>query len=127
MLGVGGFGLTYLATTPTSTSRSRSRSTCRRFRAAQRRPVGAAEVGSAAQQTFKWGLKRFLDESRTLASFRHPNIVRVMRFFEANQTAYMVMEFVAGESLNDWIKQRRPLERGAAARDRACRCSTDSR
>jgi serine/threonine protein kinase len=32
-----------------------------------------------------------------------------MRLFEANQTAYMVMEFVAGNALNDWIKTRRPL------------------
>jgi serine/threonine protein kinase len=32
-----------------------------------------------------------------------------MRFFEANQTAYMVMEFVAGKALNEWIKTRRPL------------------
>src|SRR4029077_4095668 len=57
-----------------------------------------------------WGLSRFLDESRTLASFRHPNIVRVLRFFEANSTAYMVMEFVAGQPLGEWIRSRRPLE-----------------
>jgi serine/threonine protein kinase len=50
-----------------------------------------------------------MDESRTVASFRHPNIVRVMRFFEANGTAYMVMEFVEGAALGDWIKTRRPL------------------
>ncbi|HWA37737.1 MAG TPA: protein kinase, partial [Burkholderiales bacterium] len=53
--------------------------------------------------------RRFLDESRTLASFRHPHIVRVMRFFEANGSAYMVMEFVEGAPLGDWIKPRRPL------------------
>jgi len=37
--------------------------------------------------TFAWGLARFLNESRTLATFRHPNIVRVMRFFQANNKA----------------------------------------
>ena len=69
-------------------------------------------IRSRSEQTlekFTWGRNRFLDESRTLASFRHPNIVRVMRFFEANQTAYMVMEFVAGQPLNEWIKTRRPV------------------
>jgi len=64
-------------------------------------------------EIFDWGKRRFLDESRTLASFRHPNIVRVMRFFEANGTAYMVMEFVEGAPLSDWIKTRRPLAEGA--------------
>jgi hypothetical protein len=48
-------------------------------------------------------------EAKTLASFRHPNIVRVMRFFEANHTGYMVMEFVEGKPLPDWIGPRRPL------------------
>jgi serine/threonine protein kinase len=59
--------------------------------------------------TFGWGKQRFMDESRTVASFRHPNIVRVLRFFEANGTAYMVMEFVEGAALNEWIKVRRPV------------------
>jgi serine/threonine protein kinase len=43
----------------------------------------------------------------------------VMRFFEANGSAYMVMEFVDGAALPDWIKPRRPLpylELGALAR-----------
>src|SRR5262249_7836643 len=60
-------------------------------------------------EDFMWGKRRFLDESRTIASFRHPNIVRVMRFFEAKGSAYMVMEYVEGDSLPDWIKPRRPL------------------
>src|SRR4029077_17430401 len=59
-------------------------------------------------ESFKWGLPRFPAEARTLASFRHPNIVRVLRFFEANRTAYMVMEFVAGQPLGEWIRSRRP-------------------
>src|SRR5262249_43701538 len=46
-------------------------------------------------------------------SFRHPNIVRVLRFFEANRTAYMVMEFVAGQPLGEGIRSRRALDQGA--------------
>lgn len=52
------------------------------------------------------GLRRFLKEARTLASFRHPNIVRVTRFFEANGTAYMVMEYERGQSLREWRRSR---------------------
>src|SRR5207245_2845455 len=66
-------------------------------------------------EIFGWGKRRFLDESRTLASFRHANIVRVMRFFEANGTAYMVMEFVEGAPLPDWVIARRPLAEAQVA------------
>ena len=48
------------------------------------------------------GLDDFLVEARTLATFRHPNIVRVSRFFEANRTAYMVLEYERGQSLKQW-------------------------
>ena len=108
-LGVGGFGVTYLATDANlnlkvaikeylpSDAATRGEDHCVRAKSAE------------ALEQLNWGRTRFLEESRTLASFRHPNIVRVMRFFEANQTAYMVMEFVAGEPLHQWIKTRRPL------------------
>ena len=68
-----------------------------------------ARTGPADGEAFDWGLRRFLDEARTLASFHHPNIVRVMRFFEANHTAYMVMECVEGQPLSTWMNDRRPL------------------
>ncbi len=51
------------------------------------------------EEGYKWGLERFLLEARTLAKFSHPNIVRVLRYFEANATAYMVMDYERGDSL----------------------------
>ena len=48
---------------------------------------------------YKWGLERFLLEARTLAKFSHPNIVRVLRYFEANATAYVVMDYEHGDPL----------------------------
>lgn len=42
--------------------------------------VGWRDVFAA---DFQWGLERFLDEARTLARFQHPNIIRVLHFFEA--------------------------------------------
>ena len=59
---------------------------------------------------YRVGLDGFLAEARVLATFRHPHIVRVNRFFEANNTAYMVMDYERGEPLRDWIKQHGPLE-----------------
>jgi serine/threonine protein kinase len=54
-------------------------------------------------KTFQWGRSNFLQEARTLARFEHPSIVRVTRVFEANSTAYMVMRFEKGQSLDDWL------------------------
>ncbi|MGH8495402.1 MAG: protein kinase domain-containing protein [Gammaproteobacteria bacterium] len=55
------------------------------------------------RETFAWGLKRFIDEARALARFRHPNIVAVMQFLEANGTAYLVMEYEEGRNLEAWL------------------------
>ena len=46
----------------------------------------------------------FLQEARTLATFSHPNIVRVARVFEAHNTAYMVLDFEEGPSLEKWLR-----------------------
>ncbi|HJU30911.1 MAG TPA: serine/threonine-protein kinase, partial [Hyphomicrobiaceae bacterium] len=55
------------------------------------------------RQTFEWGRSNFIKEARTLARFEHPSIVRVSRVFEANSTAYMVMSFERGRSLESWL------------------------
>ncbi|MCP5150748.1 MAG: protein kinase [Ectothiorhodospiraceae bacterium] len=48
---------------------------------------------------YKWCLDRFVGEAQVLAHFKHPNIVRVARFFPANGTAYIIMDFEYGQSL----------------------------
>jgi serine/threonine protein kinase/HAMP domain-containing protein len=57
------------------------------------------------QEFYQNGLDSFLVEARTLATFRHRHIVRVARFFEANKTAYMVLEYERGQSLKSWRKK----------------------
>jgi serine/threonine protein kinase len=58
---------------------------------------------------YRWGLDRFLLEARTLAKFSHPGIVRVLRYFEAHATAYMVMDYERGESLKAVLAKRATL------------------
>ncbi len=55
------------------------------------------------EKHFKWGLRRFIREAKTLAKFRHPSIVRVHRVFEENDTAYIVMEYVTGSNMEAWL------------------------
>ena len=54
---------------------------------------------------FRWGMDRFIKEARNLVKFKHPNIVRVMSVFQANNTAYMVMEFEEGLDLRSALRQ----------------------
>lgn len=52
---------------------------------------------------FRHGLKCFFDEGLSLAKIDHKNIVRVLNFFRANGTVYMVMQYERGKSLQDYI------------------------
>ncbi|MGA2550474.1 MAG: serine/threonine-protein kinase [Burkholderiaceae bacterium] len=60
--------------------------------------------------TFRIGLKCFFEEGRALARILHPNVVRVVNFFRANETVYMVMQYEQGRSLQEHILRHR--ERG---------------
>jgi serine/threonine protein kinase len=55
---------------------------------------------------------RFLREAQTLVHFRHPNIVRAHRMFEANQTAYIVLDYEQAETFDAWLSglRRRPTQ-----------------
>ena len=54
-------------------------------------------------EEFEHGRRDFLFEARRLARFKHPNIVGVSRFLKANNTAYIVMNFIPGRSLLEWL------------------------
>ncbi len=112
VLGTGGFGLTYLATDANLNLKVALKEYLPGDFAARNADNTIEPKSDSVKDSFQWGLQRFMDEAKTLASFRHPHIVRVMRFFEANHTGYMVMEFVEGQPLPDWIAMRRPLARG---------------
>ena len=58
---------------------------------------------SADAEHFRYGLEQFLLEARTLAQFDHPNVVRVRTFFQENGTAYLVMDYLQGNSLHDHL------------------------
>ncbi|EDN69507.1 conserved hypothetical protein [Beggiatoa sp. PS] len=57
------------------------------------------------ENTFNQGLQLFIEEARNLAKFDHPNIVRVINFFEENQTGYMVMDYLEGLNPIDFLKK----------------------
>lgn len=101
LLGVGGFGMVY-----------------RGYDHTLHRPVAIKEympsalVGrdaslaltarsTADTQPFQTGLQSFMEEARLLARFEHPSLVKVYRFWEANNTAYMAMPLYEGMTLKE--------------------------
>ena len=57
--------------------------------------------------TFRYGLKCFFEEGKSLARLSHPNVVRVLNFFRANETVYLVMRYERGRTLQEHILARR--------------------
>jgi serine/threonine protein kinase len=107
VLGAGGFGITYRAR-DVNLEKDVALKEYLPGDLAMRGADGKVVAQSTeAESGYAWGLDRFLLEARTLAKFSHPHIVRVLRYFEANATAYMVMDYEKGEALKA-VLQRAP-------------------
>ncbi|MDO8976574.1 protein kinase [Reyranella sp.] len=105
LIGHGGFGITYRAF-DTQLAKFVAIKEYMPVEFATRRADGqVAPRGSRFADDFTWGRERFLDEARALARFRHVHIVPVLRYFEANGTAYTVMEFEDGHSVAQLLRQ----------------------
>ena len=104
VLGVGGFGVTYLAEHITLGQQAVIKEYLpNEF--AVREGATVHPKSEADRADFEWGLQRFLDEAQTLARFEHRNVVRVRDYFEANRTAYIVMDYEEGEPLDRLLER----------------------
>lgn len=65
------------------------------------------QIDEEYQAAFRYGMKCFFEEGRSLARLMHPNVVRVLNFFRANGTVYMVMQFERGRTLQDFIQRNK--------------------
>ena len=105
VLGQGGFGIVYAATDTHLNSRVVIKEYLPEDLAYRAADDSVSPRADQDQDHYQDGLDDFLVEARTLATFRHPNIVRVARFFEANRTAYIVLEYERGQSLKQWRRR----------------------
>ncbi|MEO8060295.1 MAG: serine/threonine-protein kinase [Burkholderiales bacterium] len=100
LIGEGGFGIVYLAFDVSLQRRVAIKEYLPASMASRANTSMAVVVKSARhQETFALGLKSFLNEARLLARFDHPSLVKVYRFWEENNTAYMVMPYYEGPTL----------------------------
>ncbi len=77
------------------------------------------------QPLYRLGLKSFFEEGRSLAQISHPSVVSVLNFFRENETVYMVMNYLQGDTLQDFIVTARDLKRDKVFRESSIRSLFD--
>jgi len=108
LLGHGGFGITYSAYDKILNVRVAVKEYLPRQLATRAEGRTQVSVYSGdARQHYDYGLRKFMEEAQSVARFsHHPNIVSARDYFEANGTAYMVMEYVEGVTLKEYVEKK---------------------
>ena len=114
ILGVGAFGITYQVTDPAIGTRFALKEylPARHVSRQDNGQVVANDEQSA--EVFEAGLKSFLNEAQIVAALDHPNIVRILRYFEANGTAYFLMPYYQGKPLHHFLESEGNFDRDEA-------------
>lgn len=64
-------------------------------------------TGATTEEFYREGISKFLEEARLIAAFREqPNIVHIFNFLEENNTAYIIMEYIDGVTLEEYLNKR---------------------
>ncbi|MBR5083784.1 MAG: protein kinase [Prevotella sp.] len=112
MLGQGAFGITYLAETPTSLSGELGNMdvnvyvTVKEFfmSTMNNRSSDCITVERTDSSLVRDYKRKFIREAEKLSRLQHENIVKVLEVFEENNTAYYVMEYLDGGTVDDFIR-----------------------
>ena len=104
--GQGGFGITYIALEQGSQKRMAVKEFFPSRCAYRGGDKASVLVMTGQDEIFHNGLNNFLDEAKMLAAHDDlPTVVRVIDYFQANNTAYLVMEYVNGVPLHEQMRQ----------------------
>ena len=111
ILGYGGFGITYIGWD----GKLEQKVAIKEYLPGEfsTRMPGQSQVtvfnGEKSEQ-FHDGMKKFIDEAKRLAKFQNePGIVKIFDSFEENETAYIIMEYLDGETLTDYLKREKTI------------------
>lgn len=105
-IGGGGFSIVYLATDEKTGEPVAIKEYLPSNQAMRGDDAGVEPITEDTASAYRQGIKRFFDEAAVLAKINHPNIVRVVNFFRANNTVYMVMRYEHGKDLRWYIKRK---------------------
>lgn len=116
VLGAGGFGITYMAMHDALRTWAAIKEyfpvewSYRDENTVMPNTQGGMPTSEAGEDAcYTWGLERFLSEAQILAQISHPGVVRVRDFFEANGTAYIVMDYEDGKPLSKVLQEEKTL------------------
>jgi serine/threonine protein kinase len=106
VLGKGAFGITYLAHDINLDRQVAIKEYLPSQFAVRNDDLTVSPATEGHKEDFEWGLKRFISEAKILTKFEHSNLVRVFNVFEMNNSAYMVMNYEVGKSLQQLLKSK---------------------
>ena len=101
LLGVGGFGIVYLAFDHALEREVAVKEYMPASLAGRTETMHVSLRSHSDAESFALGLRSFVNEAKLLARFDHPSLLKVHRFWEANGTAYMAMPVLRGRTLKD--------------------------
>ena len=123
-ISAGGFGVVYLAV-----DKEGQQVAVKEYlpSALTMRDAGALvpQVAPEKLSLYRLGLKSFFEEGRSLAQISHPSVVSVLNFFRQNETVYMVMNYLEGATLQDFIVTARELKKQKVFRESTIRSLFD--
>ena len=105
VLGQGSFAVTYLVTDTVLNVPFALKEFLPRERAHRTDDGDLQTIDSSAESAFRQGREAFVAEGQVLAGLDHPNVVKVLRCFEARNTAYLQMPFYRGEALHRLLQR----------------------
>ena len=118
VLGAGNFGITYLAQHDDLKIPVAIKEYCPVLWAMrthsgvhiQANTIGRSLHEDEPNSHFDWGMSRFLEEARLLSQIQHDGVARVRDYFQAQGSSYLVMDYEAGETLEQTLKRQQVLE-----------------
>ncbi|WP_306544639.1 serine/threonine protein kinase [Malikia spinosa] len=104
LIGEGGFGVVYQAYDHLLQRRVALKEYLPASLAARGQQQSVVLRSQRHADSYAKGLESFINEARLLARFDHPALVKVHRFWQANETAYLVMPYYEGPTLKAAIQ-----------------------
>jgi O-acetyl-ADP-ribose deacetylase (regulator of RNase III) len=109
ILGYGGFGITYLATDTEEQKNVAIKEYMPNEIATRTRDSTIEATTDNHKEQFGWGLDRFVEEAQILYKFNHPGIINILDITAQNNTAYIIMPYETGDSLQTLLSPKKTL------------------